>query len=142
MKTKLTNFSGQSEIVNPKVLKAQEKQLHDLRMRILESRKLVSIENNRQTILRSLSGSSNLKEFIGYADNFRLNRVFLQYNNNKISLEDLNIELDRFKLNIEAEAGRKQNQLRAFKQCEALLANQISVQSQELIVFQQLERPI
>lgn len=140
LKTKLTNFSGQSEIVNPKLLKAQEKQLHDLRMRILESRKLVSIENNRQTILRSLSGSSNLKEFIGYADNFRLNRVFLQYNNNKISLEDLNIELDRFKLNIEAEAGRKQNQLRAFKQSEALLTNQISVQSQELIVFQQLER--
>ena len=108
-------------------------------MRLSEASKLVITETNKHTKLLSLRESGNLKELINYADNFRLNRTFQRYSNNNISLEGINLEINRHILNLESEHKRKQKQLLALKRSESLLASQIERQSQELIILEQLE---
>ena len=140
LNAKLTNFSSQSELVNPAILKAQEIQLRDLRIRLTEAKELVLEETDKSIIFRSLRDSGNLQDLITTANDFRLNRAISHYHNNKISLEQLYLQVDRFMLDIKAQAERGQKQLSALETSEALLFNQIEQQSAELIVLQQLER--
>jgi capsular exopolysaccharide synthesis family protein len=140
LKIELANFSSQSELINPTIFVAQEIKLRDLRTRLFEAKKVALKKNNRRTILKSHRADDNLQALINTADDFRLNRVISQYSDNKISLAELNMEVDYFILNIEAEAEREQKQLLALQVSESTLAKQIEQQSQELIVLQQLER--
>ncbi|MDB4130364.1 hypothetical protein N9581_01515 [Amylibacter sp.] len=137
LKIKLASFSSKSKLINPDNLVAQEIKLRDLRMRLSDASKLVITETNKHTKLLSLRESGNLKELINYADNFRLNRTFQRYSNNNISLEGINLEINRHILNLESEHKRKQKQLLALKRSESLLASQIERQSQELIILEQ-----
>tara|TARA_B110000977_G_scaffold197481_1_gene280093 strand:+ start:490 stop:2619 length:2130 start_codon:yes stop_codon:yes gene_type:complete len=140
LKIELANFSSQSELINPTIFVAQEIKLRDLRTRLFEAKKVALKKNNRRTILKSHRADDNLQALINTADDFRLNRVISQYSDNKISLAELNMEVDYFILNIEAEAEREQKQLLALQVSVSTLAKQIEQQSQELIVLQQLER--
>ena len=139
LKIKLASFSSKSKLINPDNLVAQVIKLRDLRMRLSDASKLVITETNKHTKLLSLRESGNLKELINYADNFRLNRTFQRYSNNNLSLEGINLEINRHILNLESEHKRKQKQLLALKRSESLLASQIERQSQELIILEQLE---
>jgi len=139
LKTELANFSSQSELVNPVVLEGQKIQLRDLRIRISEARALFKKDTNSRIILQSLKKEGNINDLISYAENFRLNNAISQYGNDKITLDNLNRKVNHFMLDIEAEAERKKKQLMALETSEGLLAKQIARQSQELIVFQQLE---
>jgi len=140
LKSELANFSNQSELSNSSVLESHENQLRDLRTRILEATDLALEKKNMRTTLKSLRKVGDLKVFINKADDFRLNRGMSRYRNNRISIDDLNFEIDRFLINIDAEIKREQNQLLALQESEAILASQIERQSQELIILQQLER--
>jgi succinoglycan biosynthesis transport protein ExoP len=140
LKVELANFSSQSELVNPTVLKSQEIQLRDLRTRLWVKAETVAEKTDTQTVLLSFREAGNLQALIKHADDFRLNRAIFEYRNNKISLDDLNLQVEHFMLNNEEEAEREQKQLSALEASEFLLAKQIERQSQELIVLQQLER--
>jgi len=140
LKTELSNFSNQSELVNLNILEAEEIQLRDIRTRLLETTEIVEKKSQMLKILQSHKENNDLDAFISIADDFRLNRAISKYLNNKIFIDDLNLEVDRFMILIEAEAVRDKKQLSALKSSELQLANQIERQSKELIILQQLER--
>tara|TARA_B110000977_G_scaffold37389_1_gene50263 strand:- start:309 stop:2444 length:2136 start_codon:yes stop_codon:yes gene_type:complete len=140
LKTELANFSSKSELVNPETLHAEELQLRDLRTRISELNEFTLEKTNMRTRLRSLRKVGNLQALINLADDFRLNLTISQYSKNKITIDSLNLEVERFMSNIETEAERERKQLLALQLSEALLAKQIERKSKELIVLQQLER--
>ena len=140
LKIQLANFSSQSELVNPTVLKSQEVQLRDMRTRMREKAKLVDEKMEKWTTLRSFKEAGNLQGIIKLSNDFRLNRAITEYRNDKISLDDLNLQVEHFMLNNEEGVEREQKQLSALKASEFLLAKQIERQSQELIDLQQLER--
>ncbi|MDA9053414.1 polysaccharide biosynthesis tyrosine autokinase [Planktomarina temperata] len=140
LKAELANFSSQSELVNPTVLKSQEIQLRDLRTRLWEKAEIVVEKTDTRTVLLSFREAGNLQALIKHADDFRLNRAISEYRNNKISLDGLNLQVEHFMLDNKVEAEREQKQLSALEASESILAKQIERQSQELIVLQQLER--
>ena len=140
LKTELANFSSKSELVNPTFLKTQEIQLRDMRSRLKENAEIVEEKTDTRTILRSFKETGNLQAIIKLSNDFRLNSAISEYRNNKLSLDELNLQVEHFMLNNEKEAEREQKQLSALKASEFLLAKQIKRQSQELIVLQQLER--
>ena len=140
LKAELANFSSQSELVNPTVLKSHEIQLRDLRTRLWEKAEIVVEKTDTRTVLLSFREAGNLQALIKHADDFRLNRAISEYRNNKISLDGLNLQVEHFMLDNEVEAEREQKQLSALEVSESILAKQIERQSQELIVLQQLER--
>ena len=140
LKIQLANFSSQSELVNPTVLKSQEVQLRDMRTRMREKAEIVDEKMEKWTTLRSFKEAGNLQGIIKLSNDFRLNRAISEYRNDKISLDDLNLQVEHFMLNNEEGVEREQKQLSALKASEFLLAKQIERQSQELIVLQQLER--
>ena len=140
LKAELANFSSQSELVNPTVLKSQEIQLRDLRTRLWEKAESVVEKTDTRTVLLSFREAGNLQALIKHADDFRLNRAISEYRNNKISLDGLNLQVEHFMLDNKVEAEREQKQLSALEASESILAKQIERQSQELIVLQQLER--
>jgi len=140
LKAELANFSSQSELVNPTVLKSQEIQLRDVRTRMREKAEIVVEKTDTRTVLLSFREAGNLQALIKHADDFRLNRAISEYRNNKISLDDLNLQVEHFMLDNEVEAEREQKQLSALEASESILAKQIERQSQELIVLQQLDR--
>ena len=98
MKTELANFSSQSELVSPTILKSQEIQLRDMRTRLMEKAEIIAEKSDRRTILQSFREADNLLGLIKHADDFRLNRTISEYRNNKISLDDLNMEIEQFML--------------------------------------------
>ena len=140
LKAELANFSSQSELVNPTVLKSHEIQLRDLRTRLWEKAESVVEKTDTRTVLLSFREAGNLQALIKHADDFRLNRAISEYRNNKISLDGLNLQVEHFMLDNKVEAEREQKQLSALEVSESILAKQIERQSQELIVLQQLER--
>ena len=77
LKTELANFSSQSELVNPTILKSQEIQLRDMRTRLMEKAEIIAEKSDRRTILQSFREAGNLLGLIKHADDFRLNRRFL-----------------------------------------------------------------
>ena len=140
LKAKLANFSSQSELVNPTVLKSREVQLRDMRTRMREKAEIVEEKMEKWTTLRSFRDAGNLQAIMKLSNDFRLNGAISKYRNNKISLDDLNLQVEHFMLNNEEGIEREQKQLSALKTSEFLLAKQIERESQELIVLQQLER--
>jgi polysaccharide biosynthesis transport protein len=140
LKAQLTNFSSQSELANPGVLKSQEIQLRDMRTRLREKSEIVIEKMDARLILQSFREAGNLKALIKHADDFRLNRAISEYRNYNISLDDLNIQIEKFMLKNDLEVEREQKQLLALETSESLLAKQIERQSKELIVLQQLKR--
>ena len=140
LKAELANFSSQSELVNPTVLKSQEIQLRDMRTRLWEKAEIVAEKSDTRTVLLSFREAGNLQALIKHADDFRLNRAISEYRNNKISLDGLNMQVEHFMLENDVEVEREQKQLSALEASESLLAKQIERQSQELIVLQQLKR--
>ena len=140
LKTELANFSSQSELVNPTVFKSQKIQLREMSTRLREKAEIVQEKTDTLTILRSFREAGNLQAIIKLSNDFRLNQAISEYRNNKISLDDLSLQVEHFMLNKEEEAEREQKQLSALEASEFLLAKQIERQSLELIVLQQLER--
>jgi len=140
LKTKLANFSSQSELVNPTILKSQEIQLRDMRTRLMEKAEIIAEKSDRRTILQSFRETGNLLGLIKHADDFRLNRTISEYRNNKISLDDLNMGIEQFMLKIDVDLEQEQKQLSALEASEFLLTKQIERQSKELLVLQQLKR--
>ena len=140
LKTELANFSSQSELVNPTILKSQEIQLRDMRTRLMEKAEIIAEKSDRRTILQSFREAGNLLGLIKHADDFRLNRAISEYRNNKISLDDLNMQIEQFMLKNDVELEREQKQLSALETSESLLTKQIERQSKELLVLQQLKR--
>ncbi|MDC1489121.1 polysaccharide biosynthesis tyrosine autokinase [Amylibacter sp.] len=140
LKAQLTNFSSQSELANPGVLKSQEIQLRDMRTRLREKSEIVVEKMDARLILQSFREAGNLKALIKHADDFRLNRAISEYRNYNISLDDLNMQIEKFMLKNDVEVEREQKQLLALETSESLLAKQIERQSKELIVLQQLKR--
>ncbi|MDC1499142.1 polysaccharide biosynthesis tyrosine autokinase [Amylibacter sp.] len=140
LKSELTNFSSQIELVNPDVLEAQKIQLRDLRIRLLNTRQIVLEANDRRATLQSLKKYGNLDALIKKANDFRLSRAIAQYRNKKISLQRLNLDVDRFMIEIDAEVERKHKQLLALEESATALESQIALQSYELDNLQQLER--
>ncbi len=82
LKTELTNFSSQSELVNPTVLKSQEIQLRDMRTRLREKSEIIVEKMDMRLILQSFREAGNLQALIKHADDFRLNRAISEYRNN------------------------------------------------------------
>ena len=140
LKTKLANFSSQSELVNPTILKSQEIQLRDMRTRLMEKVEIIAEKSDRRTILQSFRETDNLLGLIKHADDFRLNRTISEYRNNKISLDDLNMGIEQFMLKIDVDLEQEQKQLSALEASESPLTKQIERQSKELLVLQQLKR--
>ena len=140
LKTELSNFSSQSELISPTILKSQEIQLRDMRTRVMEKAEIIAEKSDRRTILQSFRETGNLLGLIKHADDFRLNRTISEYRNNEISLDNLNVQLEQFMLKNEVVAVREQKELSALKASETLLAKQIERQSKELLVLQQLKR--
>jgi polysaccharide biosynthesis transport protein len=140
LKTELANFSSQSELVNPTILKSQEIQLRDMRARVIEKVEIISEKSGRRTILQSFREAGNLLGLIKYADDFRLNRTISEYRNNKISLDELKMEVEQFVLKNDVELELEQKQLSALETSESLLTKQIERQSKELLILQQLKR--
>ena len=140
LKTELANFSSQSELVNSTILKSQEIQLRDMRARLIEKAEIITEKSGRRTILQSFREAGNLLGLIKYADDFRLNLTISEYRNNKISLDDLKMEVEQFVLKNDVELEREQKQLSALETSESLLTKQIERQSKELLILQQLKR--
>lgn len=140
LKTKLSEYPAQSELVSPEFLETQEMQLHELRTRQDETRERLVKKTALRSTLRLLRDDDNLETLVNTADDYRLNQVILKYQNNLISLDDLNNEVDRFMLQIEMDAQQVSEQLLALEVSKKLLKDQINRQSKELIVLQQLER--
>ena len=140
LKTELANFSSQSELVSPTILKSLEIQLRDMRTRLMEKAEIIAEKSDRRTILQSFREGGNLLGFIKHADDFRLNRKISEYRNNKISLDDLNMEIEQFMLKNNVELERERKQLSALEASESSLTKQIERQSKELLILQQLKR--
>ena len=140
LKAQLTNFSSQSELVNSSVLKSQEIQLRDMRTRLREKSEIVVEKMDARLILQSFREAGNLEALIKHANDFRLNRAIYEYRNYNISLDDLNMQIEKFMLKNDVEFEREQKQLSALETSESLLSKQIERQSKELIVLQQLKR--
>ena len=122
------------------MLNAQESQLREVRMRILESREQFLKESNKIFTFRSSREVSDMDGLIKTANDFRLNRIFSQYQNNNVSINVLNSEVDHFMANAEAKLGREEKKLLALEESASVLAKQIERQSKELLIYQQLER--
>ena len=140
LKTELTNFSSQSELATPTILKSQEIQLRDMRTRLKEKSEIIVEKMDMRLILQSFREAGNLQALIKHADDFRLNRAISEYRNNNISLDELNMQIEKFMLKNDVEVEREQKQFSALETSETLLAKQIERQSKELIVLQQLKR--
>ena len=140
LKSELANFSSQSELVSPTILKSLEIQLRDMRTRLMEKAETIVKKSDRRTILQSFRDADNLPGLIKYVDDFRLNQAFSDYNSNKLSLDSLNMQIEQFMLKDDVELEREQKQLSALETSESLLAKQIERQSKELLVLEQLKR--
>ena len=140
LKTELANFSSQSELVSPTILKSLEIQLRDMRTRLMEKTEIIAKKSDRRTSFQSFIEADNLLGLIKYVDDFRLNQAFSDYNSNKLSLENLNMQIEQFMLKDDVELEREQKQLSALETSESLLTKQIERQSKELLVLQQLKR--
>ncbi|MDB9817379.1 polysaccharide biosynthesis tyrosine autokinase [Amylibacter sp.] len=140
LKIELANFSSQSELANSTNLKSQEIQLRDMRTRLVEKAEIIAEKSDKWTILQSFREAGNLLGLIKYADDFRLNRRFSEYRNNKISLDDLKMEIEQFMLKNDVELEREQKQLSSLETSESSLIKQIERQSKELLILQQLKR--
>ena len=140
LKAQLTNFSSQSELINPNVLKSQEIQLREVRTRIREKSEIIVEKMDMRSILQSFKEAGNLQALIKHANDFRLNRAISEYRNNNLPLDDLNMQIEKFMLKNDVEFEREQKQLSALETSESLLSKQIERQSKELIVLQQLKR--
>ena len=140
LKTKLANFSSQSELVSPTIFKSQEIQLRDMRMRMMEKAEIIAKKSDRRTSLQSFREADNLLGLIKYVDDFRLNQAISDYNSNKLSLDNLNMQIEQFMLKNDVELEQEQKQLSALETSESLLTKQIERQSKELLVLQQLKR--
>jgi len=140
LKTELANFSSQSELVSPTILKSLEIQLRDMRTRLMEKAEIIAKKSDRRTSLQSFIEADNLLGLIKYVDDFRLNQAFSDYKSNKLSLDSLNMQIEQFMLKDDVELEREQKQLSALETSESLLTKQIERQSKELLVLQQLKR--
>jgi succinoglycan biosynthesis transport protein ExoP len=140
LKTELANFSSQSELVSPTILKSLEIQLRDMRTRLMEKTEIIAKKSDRRTSFQSFIEADNLLGLIKYVDDFRLNQAFSHYNSNKLSLDSLNMQIEQFMLKGDVELEREQKQLSALETSESLLTKQIERQSKELLVLQQLKR--
>jgi len=140
LKTELANFSSQSELVSPTILKSLEIQLRDMRTRLMEKAEIIAKKSDRRTSLQSFIEADNLPGLIKYVDDFRLNQAFSDYKSNKLSLDSLNMQIEQFMLKDDVELEREQKQLSALETSESLLTKQIERQSKELLVLQQLKR--
>jgi len=140
LKIEMAKHSSQSDLVDPVVLEARETQLRELRMRLLDLKKLIVKKSVWRTKLQSLKKIGNLDDLISTADDFRLNHKILQHRNSQISLEELNIDINRFMSDIKIDAEREQEQFSILEKSESLLTKQIYRQSQGLIALQQIER--
>jgi len=140
LKTELANFSSQSELVSPTILKSLEIQLRDMRTRLMEKAEIIAKKSDRRTSLQSFIEADNLLGLIKYVDDFRLNQAFSDYNSNKLSLDSLNMQIEQFMFKVDVELEREQKQLSALETSEPLLTKQIERQSKELLVLQQLKR--
>jgi len=140
LKTELANFSSQSELVSPTILKSQEIQLRDMRLRMMEKAEIIAKKSDRRTSLQSFREADNLLGLIKYVDDFRLNQAISDYNSNKLSLDNLNMQIEQFMLKNDVELEQEQKQLSALETSESQLTKQIERQSKELLVLQQLKR--
>ena len=140
LKTELANFSSQSELVSPTILKSLEIQLRDMRTRLMEKAEIIAKKSDRRTSLQSFIEADNLPGLIKYVDDFRLNQAFSDYKSNKLSLDSLNMQIEQFMLKDDVELEREQKQLSALETSESLLTKQIERQSKELLILQQLKR--
>jgi len=140
LKTELANFSSQSELVSPTILKSLEIQLRDMRTRLMEKAEIIAKKSDRRTSFQSFIEADNLPGLIKYVDDFRLNQAFSDYKSNKLSLDSLNMQIEQFMLKDDVELEREQKQLSALETSESLLTKQIERQSKELLVLQQLKR--
>ncbi|MDB9715618.1 polysaccharide biosynthesis tyrosine autokinase [Amylibacter sp.] len=140
LKTELANFSSQSELISPTILKSQEIQLRDMRMRMMEKAEIIAKKSDRRTSLQSFREADNLLGLIKYVDDFRLNQAISDYNSNKLSLDNLNMQIEQFMLKNDVELEQEQKQLSALETSESQLTKQIERESKELLVLQQLKR--
>ncbi|MDB9697689.1 polysaccharide biosynthesis tyrosine autokinase [Amylibacter sp.] len=140
LKTELSNFSSQSELISPTILKSQEIQLRDMRTRVMEKAEIIAKKSDRRTSLQSFREADNLLGLIKYVDDFRLNQAISDYKSNKLSLDNLNMQIEQFMLKNDVELEQEQKQLSALETSESLLTKQIERQSKELLVLQQLKR--
>ena len=81
----------------------------------MEKAEIVTEKSDRRTILHSFREAGNLLALIKHADDFRLNRAISEYHNNKISLDDLNMQVEQFMLTNDVELEREQKQLSALE---------------------------
>ncbi|MDC0565005.1 polysaccharide biosynthesis tyrosine autokinase [Amylibacter sp.] len=140
LKTELANFSSQSELVSPTILKSQEIQLRDMRLRMMEKAEIIAKKSDRRTSLQSFREADNLLGLIKYVDDFRLNQAISDYNSNRLSLDNLNMQIEQFMLKNDVELEQEQKQMSALETSESQFTKQIERQSKELLVLQQLER--
>ena len=140
LKIKMAKFSGQSELVNPDFLAAQETQLRELRTRLADAKKHIIDNTAIWDNLKFLRKSGDMINLINTANDFRLNKVMLKYQNNLITWGTLNKEVKNFMAQIDLKAQRNEEQLVALEGSKTILKKQIKRHSQELIVLQQLER--
>ena len=140
LKIKMAKFSGQSELVNPDFLAAQETQLRELRTRLADAKKHIIDNTAIWDNLKFLRKSGDMINLINTANDFRLNKVMLKYQNNLITWGALNKEVNNFMAQLDLKAQRNEEQLVALEGSKTILKKQIKRHSQELIVLQQLER--
>ncbi|MGB0797692.1 MAG: GumC family protein [Planktomarina sp.] len=135
------NFNSSSELISPETLAALNRQIKDLRERERDTKDLIEASTARLAALEAAQATNDIEVMAKQADDRSLTRI-LEIIKNQATPDRTTFDaryiqiMDRIKL----DTSRAIAQADAFTKSVADLEAQVSVQSEDLVKLQQLER--
>ncbi|WP_172331809.1 polysaccharide biosynthesis tyrosine autokinase [Mangrovicoccus sp. HB161399] len=138
--TELAEFSGSIDLVSPEALQTKERQIKDLRDRIVSVGGALEVNEN---LISALNSAPNPQKMAAVSQDAKVKQLAkqLQANpENPIIQKDLQVAVDNEIRRVELEAGRNKNQLQTLQSSLDTQTREYEAQSQDLIKLQQLTR--
>jgi capsular exopolysaccharide synthesis family protein len=134
-------FVSNTDLVGPESLDALNRQLKDLRERLLKTKAAQLVAQKQADQLRTLAESGDYEEIVKQTNDRTLRRLFLaQGNANDGSLKAFEARLANVLQNADQKNAQMINQMSALSQSIDSLQIQIESQSKDLVELQQLQR--
>ncbi len=131
-----------SDVIDAALLQAQNVQLRDLRARIEDAQSRVAEDQALQDAIGGADGFEALLAVLDEADDSRFTGIVQRYRAGRLGAEAAEVALQAIAGEIDEDIRRSQAQLATLQISASELTDQITVQSEELIQMQQLEREV
>jgi polysaccharide biosynthesis transport protein len=133
-------FNAQAELVSPEGLVALQRQLKEIRDRIVDAEKSLELLQAQTATLQAAAVSKDAKAMADAADDRNLNRILTMLESGTVERDTFDTAFATLLQRAELEQTRASSQLEALVASTSKLEGQIERQSSDLVTLQQLEQ--